>query len=467
MKKTLQTKLRGFWFFALFLTVSVTWGQMLIPATGTTYTQNFNSMSGTTLPAGFSIGGSNTVTRTASTLNGSSAGGSYRFDNGSDSAIGVLQSSSYSTGGISLQLRNTSSDYISGFIITWNYEKYRSGTRAYNITFSGGTDGDQAYPADSGTGTAYFPPQQIAKSVTVTGLNIAPNGTQTFSWSIAGVGGSSNSQGLGIDDVTITAIPAASSLSTIVRNTTFAETQNIDYATYQATDITATNSLVVGSFDIVDGGGTNDADSNPTIVTAVSFTVQNFANIRKLALYDGTTEKAEITLTSSTAAFTNFGTLSAPDNSSKNFTLRATFKDAVTDNQQLRFTVTSATVQGNGSSKFAASNAGGAATAITTDANRIEVTADRFAFTQQPTNTQVDATMSPAVALRANDALGNLDLDFASDVHLTSTGTLIAPISLTATSGVATFSSITHSVAGNGLVLTATSADNALSLIHI
>ena len=35
MKKTLQTKLRGFWFFALFLTVSVTWGQMLIPVSYT------------------------------------------------------------------------------------------------------------------------------------------------------------------------------------------------------------------------------------------------------------------------------------------------------------------------------------------------------------------------------------------------------------------------------------------------
>lgn len=463
MKKTLQTKLRGFWLFALFLTVSVTWGQMLIPATGTTYTQNFNSMSGSTLPAGFTINGSGSVTRTASTLNGSSAGGSYRFDNGSDAAIGVLHSGSYSGGGISLQLRNTSSDYISGFTITWNYEKYRSGTRAYNATFSGGTDGDQAYAADSSTGTQYFPPQQTPKSVTITGLNIAPNGTHTVSWSITGVGGSSNAQALGIDDVTITAIPAASSLSTIIRNTTFAETQNIDYATYQATDITATNSLVVGSFDIVDGGGTNDADSSPTIVTAVNFTVQNFANIRKLALYDGTTEKAEISLTNGTAAFSNFGTLSAPDNGSKNFTLRATFKDAVTDNQQLRFTVASATVQGNGSSKFAASNAGGAATAITTNANRIEVTADRFAFTQQPTNTQVDAAMVPAVALRANDALGNLDLDFVSDVHLTSTGTLSATVTVTAAAGVATFGSITHSVSGNGLVLTATSADNAIT----
>lgn len=464
MEKTLQTKLRGFWLFALFLMVSVSWGQMPIPATGTTYTQNFNSMSNTTLPTGFTLDGGSTVSRSASALTSSSSGGSYRFDNGSDSAIGVLNSGSFaSPNSITLTVRNTTGSTIGGFTITWNYEKYRSGSRAFNIAFSGGTAGDQAYPADANNNSSYFPPQQIAKSVTITGLSLANNATYTFNWAITGVGGSSNAQALGIDDVTIVAAPAESASSTIIRNTTFTEPQNIDYAAYQATDITATNSLVVGSFDIVDGGGTNDSDTYATILTAVNFTVQNFANIRKLALYDGTTEKAEISLTSATATFSGLTSLSAPDNGSKNFTLRATFKDAVTDNQQLRFTVSSATVQGNNSSKFAAANAGAAATAITADANRIEVTADRFAFTQQPTNTQVDATMSPAVALRANDALGNLDLDFTSDVHLTSTGTLSTPVTVSAVAGVASFNAIKHSVAGNGLVLTATSANNAIT----
>lgn len=470
MKKPLLTKLRGFLVFALFLTVSVTWAQMEIPTLGTAVTQNFNAMSGSTLPAGFKISNSGgTLVTTVSnsgitTLSSSSSGGSYKFTSNSDHAIGMLNSGSYTTGkSIELTIKNTTGATINSITIAWNYEKYRSGSRAWTFSFSGGSAGDQAYAADSGNSTVTFnPPGSIAKTVTINNLSIADDATYTFTWTLTGSGGSSNGQALAIDDVSITATANPSESSTIARNTAFAEPQNIDYAAYQATDITATNSLVVGSFNIVDGGGSNDADNLPTTLSAVSFTVQNYQNIRKLAIYDGTTEKAEIAVTSATAAFSSLSSLAASDNSSKNFTLRATFKDVVTDNQQLRFTVASAAVPTSNSSKFAAANAGAAATAITTDANRIEVTADRFALTQQPTDTQVGATMTPAVTVRANDALGNIDMDFDSAVNVTSSGVLSGtPVSVNAVSGVATFSNLAHTVAGTGLILTIARPDNS------
>lgn len=464
MKKPLLTKLRGFLVFALFLTVSITWAQMEIPTLGSTVTQNFNAMTGSALPAGFTVGGATSVSNSVTTLSSSSAGGSYKFTSSSDHAIGILNSSGYTSGKtIVLTIKNTTGATINNITIAWNYEKYRSGSREWTFAFSGGAAGNQVYAADSGNASVTFsPPGTVAKSVTLSNLTIADDATYTFTWTLTGTGGSTNGQALAIDDVRVTATANPSEASTIIRNTAFAEPQNINYANYQATAITASNSLEVGSFTIVDGGGTSDADNLATTLSAISFTVQNYQNIRKLAIYDGATEKAEIAVTGATATFSSLSSLAAADNSSKNFTLRATFNDVVTDNQQLRFTVASATTPTSNSSKFAATNAGAAATAITTNANRIEVTADRFVLVQQPTDTQVGAAMTPAVTATAKDALGNLDVDFASAVQVTSSGVLSGtPVSVNAVAGTVSFAGLVHTLAGTGLTLTLANPDNS------
>jgi hypothetical protein len=138
--------------------------------------------------------------------------------------------------------------------------------------------------------------------------------------------------------------------------------------------------------------------------------------------------------------------------------LRVSFDETqVIDNTKLVFQVSSVTA-GSSSSIFTAANGGGATTDAnnTNDRNRIEVTADRLAFVQQPTNTSVSANMSPSVTVSANDLYNRRDLDFTSSISITSTGTLSSsPQTATAANGLATFSAINHTAAATGRTLTA------------
>ena len=74
------------------------------------------------------------------------------------------------------------------------------------------------------------------------------------------------------------------------------------------------------------------------------------------ALYDGTTELGEV----AAGATVSFSSLSvaASDGGTKTLTLRASFLSTVTDNQQISFTVSSATASTSGSG-FTVANAGG------------------------------------------------------------------------------------------------------------
>jgi len=94
----------------------------------------------------------------------------------------------------------------------------------------------------------------------------------------------------------------------------------------------------------------------------------------------------------------------------------------------------------------------------------INVDATELVFSEQASDTELNAAMSPAVTVSGVDANGNLDTDYNLDVDITSTGTLTgSPVTATAVSGIATFSTLTHTIVGSGLVLTAD--DGALSTI--
>jgi hypothetical protein len=103
---------------------------------------------------------------------------------------------------------------------------------------------------------------------------------------------------------------------------------------------------------------------------------------------------------------------------------------------------------------------------ITGNNHTIQVVASKVGFVQQPTQTSLNSAMSPAVTVSCNDANGNRDTDYVTSVALTSTGTLSgSPLSEVPASGLATFSSLTHTSTGNGLRFTANSGtlDSALS----
>ena len=103
--------------------------------------------------------------------------------------------------------------------LSWNYEKYRSGSRQWDWTteFStnGGTSytavatGAQTYVADVNNTTVSNPPTQISKTVTLSSLSLSNGASLDFEWVLTGLSASTNGQGLGIDDFALSASFAA------------------------------------------------------------------------------------------------------------------------------------------------------------------------------------------------------------------------------------------------------------------
>jgi hypothetical protein len=246
-----------------------------------------------------------------------------------------------------------------------------------------------------------------------------------------------------------------SNASNIIATPTFTPTANVDYKNFVASDVLATNSIELGQFTIQDGGGATDADAVGTSLSAISFSLTGITNLDKVALYDGSTEIAELPATA-TLNFTGITALIAADDASKVFSLRATYKPTVTDNIQTVATITAANAAATGSG-FAATNAGGAATSAAADDNRIEVIATQLAFVQNAINpTAPNVAMNPSPTVSANDINNNRDLDYVGNIDITSTGSLNGTTqSATAIAGLATFANITHSAAGINFVLTA------------
>ncbi|MEB3150831.1 MAG: T9SS type A sorting domain-containing protein [Sphaerospermopsis sp.] len=250
---------------------------------------------------------------------------------------------------------------------------------------------------------------------------------------------------------------ANSNASDIIIHGSFTEPSNIAYAANQEnTNLTNANSIEVARFTLRDGGATTDGDANSTTLNAITFNVTNHSVLRRLALYNGTTELSEIAVTTGTATFSGL-TLSAADNAAQDFSLRASFASTVTDNTQFSFAVSSATADPAGST-FAAADAGAAVSSTTSDRNRIEVTATLLAFVQQTSNVSTNTAMSPAPTVSANDALANRDLDYVTDMTATTTGTFgSATTTITPTAGLGTFSNLQFSAAATGRTIAVSS----------
>jgi len=161
-------------------------------------------------------------------------------------------------------------------------------------------------------------------------------------------------------------------------------------------------------------------------------------------------------------SFSGLTGLAAADGGTKSFSVRATFNASVTDNQQVQFTVTSATADAGGST-FAAGNAGGAASDTTGDANRIEVTASKLVFsTAPPSSVAVGGSFSATV--QAQDANGNADLDSTASVTVskaTGTGSLSGGGAQSLVAGEKQFGSLSYDT---GEVFTIQAVDNGAGL---
>jgi hypothetical protein len=237
--------------------------------------------------------------------------------------------------------------------------------------------------------------------------------------------------------------------------------------------LTSIQGTQVWQFTIRDGGASGDADNLPTIVTGIIISNLNSSgldwstSIESIDLFDGSTNVGSLqygnaNLTNSQANFTGLNIV-VPDNNSKTITVRLTVRCPLgsgnDDGDYFRFSIsntnftTASSATSSQKSSFTAASSSG-----TAPRNEIQVVATQLIFSQQPTSTPVNSTMTPNVTVSATDFCGNIDKGFSGTVSLTSTGTMTgSPLTVTASSGVATFSGIVHTVVGTGLTMTASS----------
>lgn len=366
-----------------------------------------------------------------------------------------------------INVRVSTTNYLSGS--TYGFGNQVSGINSAATTFTIENLGTAALNVSSialsGTNADQF---EIVTNPAPINVGTAPTNTTAFTVRFSPTSTGAKTATLTIDNndadegsytIVLTGTGTSNNSSDIVVKSGYSYPQNIPYASYQATNITGgSNDIEVAQFTIRDGGATTDTDNLATTLYQLTLTLTNSANIRRIAIYDGATEIAEQAGAAS-VVFTGLN-LVAPDNGTKDFSIRVSFNSTVTDNQTIRFQIAATTSALPTGSTFAATHAGAAVTSNSGDDNRIEVSADRLAFVQQPpANVGTNAAMSPAVTVSANDVNGNRDLDFTgagNTVSITSTGTLsVSPITVNATNGLATFNNIIHTATATARVLTA------------
>lgn len=272
------------------------------------------------------------------------------------------------------------------------------------------------------------------------------------------------STGATTKNVALTGSVTGSSTSDLVA-VAGSEAATVSSAINNNAPLTSATGVQVWQFKVRDGGAAlNDADTSPTILTA--FTLAQAAGnavsswtdaINTIALFDGSTFIATGTVNATSIVFTGLN-VSVADNTEKTLSLRLSLKCATwattKDGQDFGFSLsnTNTTFSASGSGKFAFP-----AIITTNGLNAVAVVATNLTFTVQPITTGVNGAMNPSVQVKATDACGNTDIGYVGNISITSTGTM-SPTTNTsnASSGVAVFSTIMHTVSGSGFTLNAT-----------
>lgn len=237
------------------------WGQISITSMGTPVTQNFDAMLGTSATAALTTNqwraASNIVaatwtaanltatTQLGGTLAAVSTGGCYNYGDGAaatatDRALGFLSSGTTPWPGTSTTPLNIYAQFINstGSIITqlsgsFDIEKYRNGTNAagWSINFFYSLDGtnwtavssgNQSFAADANN-SAVNPAGSYPKTFTITGLTITNSSNFYLRWAYFVTTGTTatNAQGLGIDNLSISASGAVTAPTTQAHDITF------------------------------------------------------------------------------------------------------------------------------------------------------------------------------------------------------------------------------------------------------
>lgn len=224
--------------------------------------------------------------------------------------------------------------------------------------------------------------------------------------------------------------------SNIIRNTGFTHQTDILYAdpNNQVADITNATGIAMEQFIMQDGGGASDADGTGTSLSSIVLNIENYQYLRRVALYDGATEIADLpviapnitalTATNANMTFNGITTFVANDNGSKTLTIKASFlttsgvANDILDNKVVNFRVDNV-IAGGVSSSF---SAGGVSTVFPTlgaDENALEVVTTKLDFTTQPHPTNISTFTdinNPYMVISARDANNNVDVDYTGTI---------------------------------------------------
>ena len=178
-------------------------------------------------------------------------------------------------------------------------------------------------------------------------------------------------------------------------------------------------------------------------------------------LWDGASQitTGTVVITDSDITFPiSSGNLDIASGSNKDIAMKIWLNTTnIVDNSTMVFSV-SQTSHGFTADASASTFAPDFGAAVTGNTMTISVVATKLKFVQQPTNTSPNVAMSPVVTVETTDANNNRDLDYITDINITSSGTLTAsPVAGTPVSGLASFSTLTHAAIESNLTLTATS----------
>ncbi len=283
----------------LFLSLNITFvlGQISVPNTSV-ITQNFNGMLATvTLPSNWKMhastasptfaGGSASLFQQASS-GSPTTGGTYNWGSSTtERAAGAMTSGSFaSPNNLMSFFRNTHpTDNINQLTIDYNAERYRINSAAASIQFFYSLDGSAWTAVTAGdisaasipTGASSYTfatPLTITKTgIIISSLNIAPNGDFYLRWNINTTG--SNSQGIGIDNVNVTAAFSASSTITTGTVSTSPFTVDCLTAANGTVDFTSTGTITAGNIYTAQLSNASGSFTAPIVIGSISSNVNS------------------------------------------------------------------------------------------------------------------------------------------------------------------------------------------------
>lgn len=363
-----------------------------------------------------------------------------------------------------ITIKQAGTPYISGS--TFDFGAVVSGTNL-NKTFTIFNDGleDLNLGAATITGARYSiftnytsPVAKLSSNTFV--IRFSPDSVNTFTGSIS-IPYSSASGVSGTYVINFTGTGVASNNTDIISNNNEATT--ISSIVNNATINTNTDGVKVWQFTIRDGGGADDQDNLPSILTSLTITqgvgnqVTNWSDaIQSVAIFSGTTKIANGIVSSNQIQFTGLN-ISVPDKNNSNIDLRLSLKNplgsTVTDGDDFVFSILNAntTFSNTGSGKYSFLVA-----TTTNSLNAIDVAATELRYIQDASTTAVNEQMADVI-IYATDVNGNVDKDYISPITITSDGTLFAAVNGTFNAGKITFSNIVHSATATSRKLTAAS----------